>query len=572
MRLTFTAATAGLAICLWAASPAAAQTTAAELKADIEGLLQKLETSTHGFVKWDGADRMDIRQEGDAAVADIANPRLLFDATDPKPTRVTLDHIEIRRAPAPDDAIAWTVSLPAETVVRDAKGQPTKLTLKNAGVKAVVDKPSGRTREFALDFAGARVDDPKTGGWLSFGPLTLSSKLTGEPGGGWTAPIAFELKGIEFFFTEGPVGGAIERIAYNAKSSGPDLAALNRLRARMEAIQQDENTPAADRLNALLDLLPGLPSLFTKAQGELSIERMAARTPTGEPIVGFEKASAGGALTGLSGSAAALRITLRQDGLNLGTGMLDKDKVPRHVVFDFGLEEVDTGVLLNILETVAKVRLGGSDAERQRGQQQLLGAVAKLNPVLRVYDLAVDTQAVGVEARAEARGSPLNPKGYKADADIAVRGFDELAVLLPAAALTAYLPLLKELGTASAGAGSAPKIAFHLASAPPKWLTLNGQDISAWLTPEPSGDARRLRPAEPALTGADVRAVQRALAAAQFAAPPTGVYDAATAVAVARFQKQNGLNVDGVVDAETRRKLGVKPEPPTPAGPRTRPN
>ena len=120
----------------------------------------------------------------------------------------------------------------------------------------------------------------------------------------------------------------------------------------------------------------------------------------------------------MSGDAAALRLTLQQDGLNLAPSMLDKDKVPRRMVLDLGLEEVDTKILLNILEVAAKARLGGSDAERQRVQQQLIGAAAKLNPVLRIYDLAVDTPAVGVDAKAEARGSPLSPKGYKADADV----------------------------------------------------------------------------------------------------------------------------------------------------------
>jgi peptidoglycan hydrolase-like protein with peptidoglycan-binding domain len=66
------------------------------------------------------------------------------------------------------------------------------------------------------------------------------------------------------------------------------------------------------------------------------------------------------------------------------------------------------------------------------------------------------------------------------------------------------------------------------------------------------------------MKGADVRAVQKALAAARIAAPQTGAYDAATAVAVARFQKQNALNIDGVVDAATRQKLGIKPEPAQP--------
>ena len=43
-----------------------------------------------------------------------------------------------------------------------------------------------------------------------------------------------------------------------------------------------------------------------------------------------------------------------------------------------------------------------------------------------------------------------------------------------------------------------------------------------------------------------------------------GVYDGPTALAAARFQKQAGLNVDGVVDAATRDKLGIKPPPAPP--------
>jgi len=71
-----------------------------------------------------------------------------------------------------------------------------------------------------------------------------------------------------------------------------------------------------------------------------------------------------------------------------------------------------------------------------------------------------------------------------------------------------------------------------------------------------------------------VRAVQRALASAKITAPQSGTYDGATAAGVAQFQKQNGLNVDGVVNAATRDKLGVKPAPP-PGGvvkPPSRPN
>ena len=51
--------------------------------------------------------------------------------------------------------------------------------------------------------------------------------------------------------------------------------------------------------------------------------------------------------------------------------------------------------------------------------------------------------------------------------------------------------------------------------------------------------------------------MQRALAAAKIAVDQDGIYDAATAAAVARFQKQNGINVSGVVDTATRQQLGV---------------
>ena len=78
-----------------------------------------------------------------------------------------------------------------------------------------------------------------------------------------------------------------------------------------------------------------------------------------------------------------------------------------------------------------------------------------------------------------------------------------------------------------------------------------------------------MRPAEPPLQGDDVRAVQRSLNGAKIAAPQSGTYDGATAAAVAQFQKQNGLNVDGVVTEATRDKLGVKPLAPEAAPPRT---
>jgi hypothetical protein len=213
--------------------------------------------------------------------------------------------------------------------------------------------------------------------------------------------------------------------------------------------------------------------------------------------------------------------------------------------------------LRTLLEIAGKLRNEANDAASQQAAQRMLGAAAMLNPVFRIYELALKTKDVGISATAETKGSPLAPKGYTAEGDVVVRGFDALPALVGDAPFAGYLPLLKVLGATAAGSDTK----FHLASAPQKWITINGNDVTAWFTDDKpaAGQPRQLRPAEPPLQGEDVRAVQRALAAAKISTPQTGAYDGTTAAAVAQFQKQNGLNVDGIVNAATRDKLGVKP-------------
>jgi hypothetical protein len=155
----------------------------------------------------------------------------------------------------------------------------------------------------------------------------------------------------------------------------------------------------------------------------------------------------GGALTGLSGEAAALRITLKHDGLTLAPALLDRAKVLQRAVIDFGLEEVGTAPLRSILEAAKTMRDGASEAATANATQQMLGAAAMLNPVFRIYELTLDTPDVGVDATGEAKGSPLSPKGYSAQGDVAVRGFGALPGLIGDAPFAAYLPLLKEIGT-----------------------------------------------------------------------------------------------------------------------------
>jgi hypothetical protein len=244
--------------------------------------------------------------------------------------------------------------------------------------------------------------------------------------------------------------------------------------------------------------------------------------------------------------------------------MLDPARVPHHFVLEFGMEDLATAPLRTIIAAAIKSREDADSAGRQLAGMQLLGAAAALNPVLRIYDLALDTRDVGVTGKAETKGSPLGPNGFKAKGEVSVRGFAALPELIgPDDSLAVYLPLLEQIGAPEKGPGGAPVLAFHLASVPPKWLTINGNDVSAWFTPDehPAGEPRLLRPAGPPIKGAEVDAVQNALAAAGIKAPQNGRYDAATAAAVARFQKINGLNVDGVVDSATRRKLGLQPSP-----------
>src|SRR5580704_11717925 len=557
----FSAKVQGLAGKL-AASGAGADLGTGDLKAEIQGFLEKLSATTNGILQWDGSDSFDFRQDSAAVIGVVTNAR--FSIHEPQVSRIVFDRIEIHRDLAADGAAKLAMVFPSQSTLTLEDANETSFSLKDATASAVVEEPSGRVRETALSFAGARLEHKATGDWMSFGPLAFSSKLEGKADGSWATPIDFELKQIEFFLTGVPLGGTIDRIAYRASSAGPDLAALNRLRDRVEALrQQGEQTPAA-KIDAVLELLPSVPTLFSLLKGETVVEGVAVRAATGEPMVGLAKFAFGGALTGLSGDNAALRITLRQDDLSLAAAILDPSKVPHTVVIDFGLESVATAPLRTIIEAAAKFREGVSDADSQQATQRMLGAAATLTPVFRIYQLSVATQEVGIEATAEARGSPLSPKGYTAEGDVTVHGFDALGTLVGDTPFADYLPLLKALGT---GGGS--EVKFHLASAPQKWITLNGSDISAWFASgdPPPGKPRDLRPAQPAPEGNDVRSVQKALAAAGMTAPQSGVYDGGTAAAVAQFQKKNGLNADGVVNAATRQKLGVKPEPAKPGGP-----
>jgi hypothetical protein len=229
------------------------------------------------------------------------------------------------------------------------------------------------------------------------------------------------------------------------------------------------------------------------------------------------------------------------------------------------------GKLARVATAMANENGQGEDekqSKKEEATEQMLGALAMLNPTFHVYGVAIETRDVGVDLTGEAKGSPLTPKGYTAAGDLVIRGFDDLSQWGDKLPFADYLSVLKELGNQRAAPDGTARATFHLVSAPPKWLTINGSDVSGWFDgsePKP-GQPRQLKPSDPPMQGTDVKSVQRALTAAKIAVAEDGVYDAATAAAVARFQKQKGINVSGVVDSATRQTLGIAGNAPRQGG------
>jgi peptidoglycan hydrolase-like protein with peptidoglycan-binding domain len=542
----------------------AAAAGSAELKTEIDDFFHYLELSSNGVLHWEDADSFDVRDDGDGAVAVIVNGH--FSLRDrnggPKPlASITLDRIEVHRRPAGDNMIELVVALPSRSTSVAADGSETSLALKDATATSLIEQPGERQRGLSMTVAGARIEHNGGANWINFGPLNLKWKLARSDNGGWTAPIDFDLKTIEFTFPGAPLAGTVAHIAYAAEASGPSLAELDALRDQIRQLRDDAQNDPQAKARLLLTLLPQIFAAFSQSHGTLTVEGIAAQQPGGPKLLSLAKAVFDGSITGLGGDSAALRFSYSHDGLDLDQSLLPAAQVPRHVAVDFGLDDIAGAPLRAILEAASK---GTTDnpADRQAAFAQLLGAAMQLNPVLRIHDVQIDFKDVGIDGNGVIKRAPPVPVGYDAMGDVLVRGFDALPEVVTSSFGRAMLPLLKFLCVADKGADGAPVIKFHLASAIGKTLTINGNNVSAWFGGPPLPPGRRiLRLADPFMNGDDVRLVQRVVKPNQVEPFTDSVYDTATALAVARFQKQAGIDVSGVVDAATREKLGL-PEPP----------
>src|SRR5712671_801174 len=543
-------------------------------KAEIDAFLGRLEPSSNGVVKWAGSDPYEIRREGGALVAVIANARLSFETQ--QVGNLTLDRVEIRQIGQREDGklIELALSLPKEMTLSEADGTETKIALKDASVNALVEAGSGRGRETTVKIAGTRIDQAKTGAWVSVGPISMASKLVGEPDGGWSGPVEFEVSEIAYFIPQGPVGGGINRIVFKGNSAGPRLKELDKLREAIETLQNDASQPPEARGAAFLAVLPTIAAPFGTIRGELALDGLTVRSVTGEALVSLAKAGTTTEITGLDTEKASIRFSIRHEGLDLAPSLLEETKVPHRVVLDLGVGDLSTQALRKLLQAVGTIAADSAASEdenqqkKQQGTQQMLGAVSMLNPTFFFFNDTAATEDVGVDLTAEAKGSPLAPKGYTAAGELVVRGFDAIPRLSAGTPFAEYLPVLKELGVEEKAPDGSPRLDFHLASAPPKWITINGNDVRAWFdgAEAKGGQPLVLKPSDPPMQGNDVKSLQRALAGAKVTVEQAGVYNSSTAAAVARFQKQNGMNVNGVVDGATRQRLGLAAEAPRQGG------
>ena len=343
---------------------AARADNAQPLKTEIENYIHRIAAPTGGRLNWDGADSFEVNTSGDTATATITNAHLSFrkEAADAAPAvSITLDRIEVRRAPAATGTglTEYAISLPALSTIRGADGTEVALSVKDGRMTFVLEAPGDYQRAATLTLAGGRIE-PKNGkGWLNFGALASNWKIIrNSDGAGWRAPLDFELKDLEFQFTDAPLAGSVDRIAYTADATGPSLAELDALRDRMADLREHSNPD--DKLAGLQDVLPKLLTVFSGSHGDLTVENITAKKPGGETQMSLKKATLGGGLSGLDGEKATFTVTMGYEGLTLAPSLLPEVQVPQRAAVDLALEDIATSALRALAEAASDASPGAT--------------------------------------------------------------------------------------------------------------------------------------------------------------------------------------------------------------------
>src|SRR5260370_24292941 len=129
-------------------------------------------------------------------------------------------------------------------------------------------------------------------------------------------------------------------------------------------------------------------------RGEVALEGLTVRGVTGETLVAVAKAGSTTEGTGLDTEQAALRFSISHEGLDLAPSLLENGKVPRRMVLAFGVADLSTQALTNLLHaliTATDQRASGEShmrAKKQEALQQALAAAAMLHPTFHLYHVA----------------------------------------------------------------------------------------------------------------------------------------------------------------------------------------
>src|SRR5579864_2456861 len=403
--------------------------TATPLKTEIDSYIHRIEASTGGHLHWDGADSYDVKESGDTATATatatIVNAHLSFrkKADDQKPiVSVTLDRIEIRRAPAAagTNLTDYAIAVPASSTITISDGTELTTSLKDGRMNFVLEAPGDHQRTMTLSLAGGRIEQKDHKDYLAFGAFTWNWKIVRSDNGGWRAPLDLELKGLEFLFTEAPLAGGSDRISNSGEAMGPSLADLDAMRDKVAEIREQDSPE--QRVAAWLELLPKFVGVFSSSKGEFTVENITAQKPGGETQVTLKKATLGGALSGLDGEKTAFSLRMAYDGLTIAPSLLPETLVPRRGVIDLALEDIATSGLRSLAEAGSEAKPDAPDEVRQKAFQKLTVTAMSLSPVLRLREGAVDFKNVKLSASGEAKRAPqsLRPRNSRSAAAVRV--------------------------------------------------------------------------------------------------------------------------------------------------------
>ena len=112
------------------------------------------------------------------------------------------------------------------------------------------------------------------------------------------------------------------------------------------------------------------------------MDGLTIRSLTGEALVSLAKAATAFTITGLDSEAAAFRLGIRHDGLDLAPSILDAAKVPHRALFDLGISDIGVhavGKMLRAAATMANENGSGEDknqSKKQDAAEQMLAALA----------------------------------------------------------------------------------------------------------------------------------------------------------------------------------------------------